>query len=139
MTAACCAFQKYERLKKAQDIDTLFQNGKAFSILPIKVLYAIKEQSTASATCKVAFSAPKKLFRKSVDRQCIKRHLREAYRLNKASFIEALPPSISIQIMFLYVQKPTPDKVVEWNETFKKILTELLRKINSHEPSSAAH
>ena len=36
MTAARCTFQKYERLKKAQDIDTLFQNGKAFSILPIK-------------------------------------------------------------------------------------------------------
>ena len=41
--------------------------------------------------------------------------------------------------MFLYVQKPSVDKVVEWNDTFKKILAELLRKINSHEPSSAAH
>jgi ribonuclease P protein component len=139
MTAARCTFQKYERLKKAQDIDTLFQNGKAFSILPIKVLYTIQEQSTASATCKVAFSAPKKLFRKSVERQCIKRHLREAYRLNKASFIEALPPSISIQIMFLYVQKPNLDKVVDWNDTFKKIFAELLRKINSRVPSSTSH
>jgi ribonuclease P protein component len=139
MTAARCTFQKYERLKKAQDIDTLFQNGKAFSILPIKVLYAIQEQSTTSATCKVAFSAPKKLFRKSVERQCIKRHLREAYRLNKASFIEALPSSVSIQIMFLYVQKPTLDKVVDWNDTFKKIFVELLRKINSRVPSSTSN
>ena len=139
MTAARCTFQKCERLKKAQDIDTLFQNGKAFSILPIKVLYTVKEQSTASASCKVAFAAPKKLFRKSVERQNIKRHLREAYRLNKASFIEALPPSISIQIMFLYVQKPAVEKVIDWNDTFKKILAELLRKINSHEPSSTAH
>ena len=71
MTAARCTFQKYERLKKAQDIDTLFQNGKAFSILPIKVLYAVKEQSTASSSCKVAVAAPKKLFRKSVERQNI--------------------------------------------------------------------
>lgn len=108
-------------------------------ILPIKVLYAIKEQNKASASCKVAFAAPKKLFRKSVERQSIKRHLREAYRLNKAPFIEALPPSISIQIMFLYVQKPAVEKVIDWNDTFKKILAELLRKINSHEPSSTAH
>jgi ribonuclease P protein component len=139
MTAARCTFQKYERLKKAQDIDTLFQNGKAFSILPIKVLYTIQEQSTTSATCKVAFSAPKKLFRKSVERQRIKRHLREAYRLNKASFIEALPSSVCIQIMFLYVQKPTLDTVVDWNDTFKKIFAELLRKINSRVPSSTSH
>ena len=139
MTAARCTFQKYERLKKAQEIDTLFQNGKAFSILPIKVLYATQEQSTTSATCKVAFSAPKKLFRKSVERQRIKRHLREAYRLNKASFIEALPSSVCIQIMFLYVQKPTLDTVVDWNDTFKKIFAELLRKINSRVPSSTSH
>ena len=41
--------------------------------------------------------------------------------------------------MFLYVQKPAVEKVIDWNDTFKKILAELLRKINSHEPSSTAH
>jgi ribonuclease P protein component len=138
MTAARCTFQKYERLKKAQDIDTLFQNGKAFSILPIKVLYAVKEQSTASSSCKVAFAAPKKLFRKSVERQNIKRRLREAYRLNKASFLEGLSPSMSIQIMFLYVQKPPAGKPIDLNSTFNNIFAELLRKINSHASSSSA-
>lgn len=137
MTAARCTFQKYERLKKAQEIDTLFQNGKAFSILPIKVLYSIKEQSTTTASCKVAFAAPKKIFRKSVERQGIKRRLREAYRLNKASFLEDLSPSMSIQIMFLYVQKPHADKPIDLNNIFNKIFAELLRKINSHASSSS--
>lgn len=138
MTAARCTFQKYERLKKAQEIDTLFQNGKAFSIMPIKVLYAVNEQSVAATSCKVATSAPKKLFRKSVERQGIKRRLREAYRLNKTSFLEGLPPYKSIHIMFLYVQKPHSDKPIDLNNTFKKIFAELLLKINSHAPTSSA-
>jgi ribonuclease P protein component len=132
MTAARCTFQKYERLKKAQDIDTLFQNGKAFSILPIKVLYAIKEQSTASASCKVAFAAPKKLFRKSVERQNIKRHLREAYRLNKASFIEA-----SVHGDFAIVTGGT-----RWRPMLKRLAQSLgygtrLRHIETVAPSGA--
>lgn len=138
MTAARCTFQKYERLKKAQEIDTLFQNGKAFSILPIKVLYIVNEQSLAATSCKVAISAPKKLFRKSVERQGIKRRLREAYRLNKADFLKGLPPFKSIHIMFLYVQKPQLDKSIDLNSTFNKIFAELLHKINSNASSSSA-
>ena len=82
-------FQKHERLKSKRYFDALFAKGKSIKSYPIRVIFlefneenfeGIKSLPNQS---QVAFSVPKKRFKKAVDRNRIKRQMREAYRLNK--------------------------------------------------------
>lgn len=75
-------FAKKERLYEKKLIDSLFKNGKSFFVFPFKVFYLSVETTVYSAS-KVLISVPKRNFKKAVDRNRIKRLIREAYRRNK--------------------------------------------------------
>jgi len=107
-------FTKQERLCSHTAIGELFSKGNSFFVYPLKVIYSFagapefsypgEKDSQAQAdtpsekefclteviACKVLFSVPKKHFRLAVDRNRIKRQLREAFRLEKQSFAEHL-------------------------------------------------
>ena len=75
-------FKKEERLCNKKLIEQLYHNGSSFLCYPYKVTWILTE-SAASFPVQVVFSVPKKRFKNSVDRNQIKRRMREAYRLNK--------------------------------------------------------
>jgi len=64
-------------------MDQLFKNGKSFFVFPFKVFY-LSLGTTARFPSKVLISVPKKNFNRAVDRNRIKRLMREAYRRNKS-------------------------------------------------------
>lgn len=74
---------KNERLSKEKWIQELFEKGSSFYFHPFKVLY-LPHPDAGSTTNQVLFSVPKRQFKRAVDRNKIKRRLREAYRLNKS-------------------------------------------------------
>lgn len=93
-----------ERLKSKKEIDALFRSGKAFFIYPLKVCYTIQPASESSVALKMGISAPKKLFRKAVERNYLKRIAREAYRLQKPGLLAACKTQNSqLQLMLIYV------------------------------------
>lgn len=73
---------KSERLKSQKQIDTLFAQGKGFAVFPLRVTYQFSA-STESPGLQVGVTASKRNFKKAVERNRIKRLLREAYRLQK--------------------------------------------------------
>lgn len=75
-------FKKEERLHEKKLIGTLFKEGKSFYKFPFKVLY-YKLEEAESYPAKVLISVSKHNFKRAVDRNRIKRLIREAYRKNK--------------------------------------------------------
>lgn len=75
-------FNKEERLCSKKLIDLLFKNGSSFLLYPFRISYLLTE-----ASCKypvqVVINVSKKRYKRAVDRNLIKRHIREAYRTQK--------------------------------------------------------
>ena len=72
--------KKSERLKSRKQIDLLFQEGKNFRVGPVKVIYRLEQAGIEALQFGV--TAPSRNFKRAVDRNRIKRLMREAWRLN---------------------------------------------------------
>jgi ribonuclease P protein component len=75
-------FKKEERLCNKKLIEGLFHNGSSFLCYPYRVTWQLNEFS-GPFPVQVVFSVSKKRYKLAVDRNRIKRLMREAYRLNK--------------------------------------------------------
>lgn len=75
-------FKKEERLCNKKLIDELFHSGSSFLCYPFKVSWLYADESSAYPV-QVLVSVSKKRFKRAVDRNLIKRRMREAYRLHK--------------------------------------------------------
>lgn len=73
---------------------------------------------------RVGFSAPKKKFRKAVDRNRVKRLLREAWRLHKQSLYEAIPADKQLHLFFLFIGPELPDFTLV-NASMQKAIAKL--------------
>lgn len=108
---------KEEKLKSQKVIDSIFREGKSLSRYPIKVFY-IPQSDILSH--QAAFSVPKRTFKRAVDRNRIKRQMREAYRLNKAIIASS---GKQYALFFIYIGKDKPTY-----NTIQKSMISLLKK-----------
>jgi ribonuclease P protein component len=76
------SFSKEERLCSHRLISTLFAKGQTFHLKPFRITW-IRLTLETSQPAQVLMSVPKYNFHKAVDRNLIRRRMREAYRLNK--------------------------------------------------------
>jgi ribonuclease P protein component len=112
---------KKEILSKEIWIRELFEKGSYFYFYPFKVLY-LPHPDAGSTINQVLFSVPKRQFKRAVDRNAIKRRLREAYRLNKSGL--GVPGKWLIA--YIYTAK-----TILPSETFQQKVIGTIQKINS--------
>jgi len=82
--------KKTERLKSRKLIESLFADGTAISHFPFKLIYKTGELNDSETNSKIAVSVSKRNFKRAVDRNYIKRKLKESFRKNKFSLYESL-------------------------------------------------
>ena len=75
-------FKKEERLCNKRLIDELFHNGSSFLCYPFKASWLLTDEPLQFPV-QILFSVSKKRFKRAVDRNLIRRRMREAYRLHK--------------------------------------------------------
>ena len=75
-------YKKEERLFKEKNIQELFDKGSSFYLYPFKVFF-LANRDPQYPYHQILISVSKKNFKKAVDRNLIKRRIREGYRLNK--------------------------------------------------------
>ena len=118
------SYAKAEKLKSRKALNALFTGGKSFAVFPVKVFWMpapAAPNSDRPIQAGVGVSA--RHFKKAVDRNRIKRLLRECYRLNKHSLLATLEAKgKKVVVFFLYVGKDLPDYLT-LNEKMQKALT----------------
>ena len=115
---------KKERLKSRKKIEMLFESGQRFTIAPFLVYYRLHKE-VKLPTLQVGVSASKKNFKRAVDRNRVKRIIREAYRLQNQALKENIKShSNSLDLFIIYTGKNIP----EYNEVSEK-LKPVLKKL----------
>ncbi len=79
-------FKKEERLCSKKLLEKLFHNGSSFLLYPFRIVW-LPEILPADVPVQVVISVSKRNFKKAVDRNLIKRRIREIYRLHKSEFL----------------------------------------------------
>lgn len=112
--------KKNERINRRKDIGLLFSN-KTYTItgsIIILKLARIEDVDGSSTSRKIFISVPKKKIKRAVDRNKIKRHIREIYRNNKSLF--PIQTGTILLVGFIYNTK----EIYDFN-TLKKEMIDL--------------
>lgn len=119
-------YLKVERVSGKTRIETIFASGNAFLTYPFRVVYYKHDADTSSNTNALLISIPKKRLKRAVDRNRMKRLVREAYRLNRSYIdLSSLSNDSNVDIALIYVA----DKVLPYH-IVEKSLIRLLREIS---------
>jgi len=115
------SFPKSEHLCLKSKFDELFNSSrKAIYCEEFRIVWIATETEIPSV--QVAFSVSKRNFKRAVHRNILKRRTREAYRLNKTSFISVLEElQLSISFIFIYTGK----EIKEYREIEENVIHSL--------------
>jgi len=98
-------FSNKEKLKSKKLINQLFTEGNSISAHPLRLVF-IETHFDDAVKLKVGVSVSKRNFKKAVDRNRIKRLLREVYRLNKGLYFNNITTQYAFMILYIGAEMP---------------------------------
>ena len=127
-------YQKKDKLKSRKQMQFLFSKGTAITIHPIRLLYTIEKEEAgifSNGLLQAGVGAPSRQFRKAVQRNKVKRLLREGYRLEKPTFTNSISiTNTRLNLFFLYVDAHVQTQQ-QIQATIKLLLQKLADKLKS--------
>lgn len=118
-----------ERLKSKKLIEKLYEEGKSIKVFPLRMVY-IQTEHTSKFPVQVGVSVPKRNFKSAVNRNRIKRLLRETYRKEKYTVYNAVnKPHV---FMISYIARDEW-KYADIERKMQKLLTLFVAEINKDE------
>ena len=120
---ASFSFPKSEKLKHKRLFSLLFEKGKSKYRFPLRMLWIKVDPPISDVPFLCGVTVPKKMFGKAVQRNRIKRQLREAFRLNKMN-IWKNHCNDQYALLFIYsVKESVPfDKIMDAMDILTKFL-----------------
>lgn len=123
-----------ERLKSAKQLGILFKEGRSFVKFPLRFVW-MPAARTGASPARVAFSVPRRKWKRAVDRNLLKRRMREAYRLQKESLYNvALPDEGQILIACIYLAD-TKLAFEDIKSAMRKALKHLASRVQAESPN----
>lgn len=102
-------YQKKEKLKSRKLLEQVFSKGHSFLVFPVKIFF-LPLQESVDFPVKTGVGVSSRNFKKAVDRNRIKRLLRENYRTNKQPLYDAVNKrNLNVAVFLLYIDKSLPD------------------------------
>lgn len=108
------SFKKQERIVSRKLIDELFggSSSQSMAAFPLRVIYINKVRAHNEPPAQLLISVPKRRFKHAVDRNRVKRQIREAYRRHKEILTSRLPDDRYVLMAFVWLSDshlPTAD------------------------------
>lgn len=122
------SFGKPERLKSRKQIEALFAEGRSIVQHPVRLKYRFLPRAEGAVPVQAGVSASRKAFKRAVDRNRIKRLLREAYRLQKAPLLQTVAGTNKQVALFLIFTGKTEVSF----DTIYNATTHCLRQLQQH-------
>lgn len=98
-------FQKKDRLCSRKAIELLFEKGRVQQIYPFRIVFNISCNCTAGGLLTMVV-VPKKHLKRSVDRNQMKRLMRESFRTrNQALKATLIQHKICMEVAFIFTSK----------------------------------
>jgi ribonuclease P protein component len=125
-------FGKEDKLKSRKSIQLLFKSGQRFSFSSYKVIWML---SPGHEGCKTGVGASSRYFKKAVDRNRIKRLMRESYRLQKSRLDQYVTEkNLGLDVFIIYNGNNVPSYGLVFEKT-GMIIERLIKAINEKNPA----
>ena len=97
-------------MKSRKQIELLFKEGKTLNVSPLRIYYSLHPLTNDQSPMLFGVAAGTRNFKKAVDRNRIKRLIREAWRLQKNELQQKLKEkNMQMHVFFIFTGKELPD------------------------------
>jgi ribonuclease P protein component len=119
-------YSKIEKLKSKILIEKLFDEGKSVKIFPLRLIF-LETIFNEPIKIKCGVSVGKRNFKNAVDRNRVKRLIREAYRLNKSAYFNNITTQYAFMILYIGNEKPTFEQT---DKSMRKLLEKFVEGVS---------
>lgn len=123
-------FPLKEHLKSKNIIDKVYETGASVTAFPLRAVFIELPADSPHPTASILISVAKRRFRHAVDRNLVKRRIREAYRLSKQPFIATLNrqnKKMAVAIIYIDTKHSSTEFLIK---KMNKLLTSIIEKNN---------